>query len=88
MRVVVLYHPDSEQTGKVQDYIRELELQGKQRSIEPVSLESKRGAELAEVYDVTNYPAVLVIADDGQLLKLWQTGDMPLINDLDFYLTR
>ncbi len=87
MKVVVLYHPDSEQNGKVEDYLRDLKLQGKQRPIEPVSLETKRGAELAEVYEVTNYPAVLAIADDGQLHKLWQSGEMPPFNELDAYLT-
>ncbi len=88
MRVVILYHPDSEQAGKVHDYVKSHDLRGeKPRQVELVSLETKPGAELAKLYDVTNYPATLAIADDGKLLRLWQSGQLPLMDDLDFYLT-
>ncbi len=88
MRVVILYHPDSEQEGQVLDYIKTHDLRGpKNRQIELLSLETKAGAELAKLYDVTNYPATLAIADNGQLQRLWQSGSLPIMDELDYYLT-
>jgi len=82
MRAVVLYHPKSEHGGVVQDYARDFK-RFKNKEMELISLETREGAELAKLYDITSYPAVMTIQDSGQLLKLWQGGSLPLLNDLD-----
>ena len=40
---------------------------------------------MARLYSVTNYPAMLVLAEDGRVQQLWQSGTMPLMNELDAY---
>lgn len=87
MRVVILYHPEGEHAGKVLDYLKEHDMRGeKPRQIELVSLETKKGAQLAKLYDVTNYPATLAIAENGSLLKLWQGGGLPPMDEVDYFL--
>jgi hypothetical protein len=49
-----------------------------------MDVNTKEGARTAELYDVVQYPAVLALANDGQLLKAWQ-GDFPLMNELAYY---
>lgn len=84
MRLVVLYHPKSEHAGPVIDYASDYErLKG--RRLELLSLETVAGDNLAKLYDVVSYPAVLAIDKDGQLAKLWQDGQLPLMKELDFY---
>ena len=89
MRIVILYHPKSDHGGKVEDYARDYHQRRPDREIELLSLETKKGWEMAKLYDVTNYPSVLAIAEDGSLQKLWQdsTGQdlLPLSQDLDAY---
>lgn len=85
MRAVVLYHPKSDHGGIVEDYVRDFK-NFKHKGIETISLETVEGAELAKLYDVTNYPAVLVIGPAGQLQKIWQEDQMPLMNEVDAYL--
>lgn len=58
----------------------------KNKELNLVSLETVEGAELAKVYDVTQYPAFLAIKDDGQLEQMWQGERMPLLNELDYYM--
>ncbi|MEX2006770.1 MAG: hypothetical protein WD877_01165 [Candidatus Saccharimonadales bacterium] len=90
MRIAALYHPKSEYEGRVIDYAREYHARHPGRSIELVSLDTKQGAEMARLYDVTRYPAVLVIAADGALQNLWQGGTsadlLPQVSEIDAYL--
>lgn len=83
MNVVVLYHPNSEHERRVTDFERDLTRQTA-KVVELLSLETVEGAEMAKLYDVVQYPAVLARADNGTLLKLWQ-GDLPLINEVSYY---
>ncbi len=85
MRTVVLYHPNAEFAGMVQDYKRDFENRHPDRKIELISLEETAGSELAKLYDVVRYPAILVIASDGQLQKLWQDRPFPLMDQVAAY---
>ncbi|HVO86150.1 MAG TPA: hypothetical protein VMT23_00255 [Candidatus Binatia bacterium] len=85
MRVVFLYHPNSEQAGKVMDYAHEYTQRHPGIEPELISLETREGAEMAALYGVTNYPAILAISRDGSLQQLWQEQQLPLMQDLDAY---
>jgi hypothetical protein len=84
MTAIVLYHPKSDHGGRVEDFARDFKM-AKNKELELLSLEAVPGDELAKLYDVTSYPAVLVKAGDGSLMKLWQ-GGIPSISELDSYL--
>jgi len=50
------------------------------------SLETKEGSEFAKLYDVTQYPAILVARDDGQINKSWEGNSLPTKDDVVGYL--
>lgn len=85
MRVLVLYHPVSDHGGVVTDYVKEFE-RYKGKKIDLVSLESIEGAELARLYAVTSYPTVLAMSDNGSLQRMWQGGEMPMMDELSYYI--
>ena len=85
MRTVILYHPNAEFAGLAQDYKRDFELRHPDREIELISLETVVGADMAKLYDVVRYPAILVIASDGQLQKFWQDQPFPLMDEVAAY---
>jgi hypothetical protein len=87
MKVVILYHPKSEHEGKVLDFVSEYK-RLKNKEIETVSLETPEGAEKARVYDITIYPAILALKEDGQLINMWQGDNFPLLDQLDYYNQR
>ena len=84
MRALILYHPKSDHVGLVEDYVQNY-IRFKGRVIEQISLETMEGAELAKLYDVTSYPAALVIGSDGSLIQLWQNGLLPLMDELSAF---
>jgi len=85
MRTVILYHPNAEFAGTVADFKHEFEQRHLDRKVELVSLEEMGGAEMAKLYDVVRYPAILVIANDGRLQKMWQDQPFPLMDEVAAY---
>ncbi len=85
MRVVALYHPNNDEfSGMVQDYAREFEAY-KHKSLELKSLETTEGADLAALYSIVRYPAMLVLSDTGSLVRLWEGAPLPLMDELSYY---
>jgi hypothetical protein len=85
MKAVILYRPVSEHAREVDDYVREFKMRtGKDFKL--VSTETKDGANLAKLYDIMSYPAVLVTDDDGKLQKLWTGEHLPLYDEVQGYM--
>ena len=86
MKVVVLYHPNNDEfAGMVQDYAAEFE-RFKGKKLELKSLETTEGAQLAELYGITQYPAFLIMSDNGSLIRLWEGTPLPLMDELSYYI--
>jgi hypothetical protein len=88
MRTVILYHPNAEFAGMAEDYKRDFEKRHQDKKIELVSLETVEGAEMAKLYDVVRYPAILAIGPDSSLQKLWQDQPWPLMDEVSAYATQ
>ena len=85
MRVFCLYRPNSETERSV----IELNTEIKRRinmELELISMDTVEGDHLAQVYQVMQYPAVVVVDNGGVLQKSWAEGSLPLINELSYYL--
>lgn len=49
-------------------------------------LDSAAGSEMARLYGVMEYPAVIALKDDGQMQQMWSGIErLPLMNDLAYY---
>lgn len=80
----MLYRPGTEYSRPVEDFARDLEREYQAR-IDLVSLDTRDGSSTASLYDIMQYPAILVLRDDGQLVKDWQGGNLPLKNEVSMY---
>ena len=85
MRVVILYHPNREFAGLAEDFKRDFESRHQDRKVEMVSLETVEGSEMAKLYDVVRYPAILAVASNGSLQKMWQDQPWPLMDEVAAY---
>ena len=84
MKVIILYHPQSEHSRIVEEYAHNFERQ-RGEIIQMVSLDTKEGAATATLYDIMAYPAVLALSDDGQIRKSWEGAQLPLMNEVAAY---
>lgn len=85
MKAVVLYHPASEHSRAVEEFAHNIKAQTG-IELDLLSVDTVEGSRKAEVYDITQYPAVLVTKDDGSMQKMWQGETLPLINEVVSYL--
>jgi len=88
MKALILYRPNTEQAGIAEEYAASYKRLHQDRTIELVSLDTPEGADKAQIYGVTTYPALLTVAEDGRVVQMWQGGQLPLSSELDYYLTR
>jgi hypothetical protein len=85
MKLRVLYHKNDQYTSEVEQFIEEFK-RVSSGDIELLDLETPEGASVAAVYDAVNYPALLVVRDDGQLNKGWQGPELPAVQEVVGYL--
>ncbi|MHB1865131.1 MAG: hypothetical protein ACYCPS_03125 [Candidatus Saccharimonadales bacterium] len=86
MKVLVIYRPNSDHGRLVEEFISNLNSSGFTGKVEVVNIDSREGSSAATLYDVTRYPAVLALRDDGMLQHLWQGLDLPLVNEVESYV--
>jgi len=87
MKAFILYHPSSEHSRSVEDYVHEFERQ-RHKGIKLISLDRPEGADKARLYDIVQYPALVVVREDGQLVKVWQGDKLPLMDEVAGNLER
>lgn len=84
MKVIVLYRANSSHAQSAEEFIRNLSSRD-YVELEALDVDSIEGGRIAELYDIVRYPAVLVIRSDGNLQKLWQDEQLPLIDEVMSY---
>jgi hypothetical protein len=84
MKVVVLYRSKSEHGTPVEEYVREFKRRTS-RELKMIDVDGKEGWNLAELYGVTQYPAILATTEDGKLQNMWQGEPLPLMNEVMGY---
>ena len=85
MRIVILYRPNSEFSRITEQYVRDFK-RSQNGDIDLVSLDTREGADMARLYDIVQYPAVLAINQrDNSLARYWQGEKLPLMTEVASY---
>lgn len=84
MRVVVVYKSESDHAREVFDYLRDFERQTG-RQLEEINPDSREGADFARAYDIVEYPTIVALDDNGQLLSQWRGRPLPTISEVSYY---
>lgn len=87
MRLVVVYHPKSDYTRAVETFIEDFKRlhEGPGRRMDAISTESREGMAILSLYDIFERPAIMVIADNGSLVKHWTGATLPLMDEVAAY---
>ena len=82
MKVLVLYRPNSDHGRLVEDFVRDYERAGHGGKVELFSIDTREGSAMASLYDVMEYPSIMVTRDDGSIVRTWQGKILPLQNEV------
>jgi hypothetical protein len=86
MKVLVLYRPNSEHGRLVEEFIHDYKVRYQDTSMEVMSIDTREGSALAALYDVMQYPAILVLQSNGSLQKIWEGSALPRFDDVASYM--
>lgn len=89
MKLVVLYRPKSEHARRVEEFLRDLQMQ---HTIAPgdlkvVDCDSREGISTSSIYDIMTWPAILVTDDVGGYIQSWVGSDLPMMRDVAAYIS-
>ncbi len=84
MRVVVLTRFNTDYARVVETFVTDFAHQTG-RPLEVIEADSVQAESLAHAYDIMEYPAVLVLSDDGQVQNMWVGANLPTISELSYY---
>ncbi|HSE29902.1 MAG TPA: hypothetical protein VLA77_04935 [Candidatus Saccharimonadales bacterium] len=86
MKTLVLYRPNSEHATAVESFLRDFKSQTG-HDLPILDVDSREGADLCRLYEIMEYPAIIVMDDQGRLQNSWRGGHFPLISELSYYVT-
>lgn len=85
MKVLIFYRLKSEQARLVEEFIHEFGRRYPHHELTIVDVDSPKGSVDAELYDIVQYPTVLATTDAGATLQRWDSGMMPLLNEVAYF---
>lgn len=85
MKVLVLYRPNSEHGRLVDEFVHTFQSRHNAEKLELLDIDSRDGSAMASLYDVVQYPTVLVVQEDGSLQRSWIGETLPLIDEVIAY---
>ena len=84
MKAVVVYKENSDHAREVFDYLRDFERQTGKK-LEEIDPEKRENIGFVETYDIVEYPTILAVTDNGQVINMWRGRPLPTINEVSFY---
>lgn len=77
----MLYRSRSEHARACESFIGDFERSTTEK-VEKKELDSKDGARFAELYDIVEYPAIVVTRDDGEFVRQWAGTNLPPVSEV------
>ena len=83
MRVVCVYRENQDYSRSVNEW---LEAFKRQTGKELETIDPDKEPNFCEVYDIVEYPTIIAIGNMGDVRAIWRGRDLPLINDVSYYV--
>lgn len=83
MRVVCIYRDNQDYTRTVDDWLENFYRQTG-REIETMSPDEN--VNFCETYDIVEYPTILALGDRGEVRASWRGRELPLFNEVMYYM--
>ena len=87
MLVYIIYKKNSDHERKVEEYVTMFRKIHPQSQINLLEADSPKGLSFVNLYQITRYPTVLVIRENGEYVNGWlDNEDLPLMDEVFSYL--
>jgi hypothetical protein len=86
MKVIFLYIPKSDHGTQTERYAEELKKFYPEIEISLIDAESRDGVSISGLYDILQFPALVVVDQDMKLQKAWLGTMFPAMDQVKSYL--
>ena len=69
----------------VEEFIRDYQRAGHHGTVEALNIDTREGSATASLYDVMQYPTIMVTRQDGSIVRSWEGKSLPLQNEVAAY---
>ena len=84
MRVICIYKDKEDYTRNVEEWLENFR---RQTGYEIETMNPDKNTGFCEAYDIVEYPTILALGGNGEVRESWRGRELPLINEVLFYLT-
>ena len=85
MRVVCIYRDNQDYTRSVDEWLENFRRQTG-RDIE--KMDPDRNTGFCESYDIVEYPTIIALGTRGEVRALWRGRNLPLFNEVLYYMVQ
>jgi hypothetical protein len=85
MRILVIYRPNSERGSLAESFMADYKRRNPEQTIEAVNADTREGIAIITMYDIVDYPAIIVIDSQGIVQNMWTGESLPLIDEVAGY---
>ena len=83
MRVICIYRDNQDYSRMVTDWLENFRRQtGREIEI----MDPDTNTSFCETYDIVEYPTILALGDMGDVRAVWRGRDLPLIDEVNYYM--
>ena len=83
MRLVCIYRDNQDYSRSVNEWLENVR---RQTGREIETMDPDRNTNFCEAYDVVEYPTILALGERGEVRASWRGKDLPLINEVLYYM--
>lgn len=86
MRTFVIYKTESDHARDVVTWLGDFARQtGK--TMETLDPDTREGADTCRMYDIVEYPSIVVVDENGAIQNLWRGQPLPTISEVSYYVS-
>ena len=83
MRVVCIFRDNEDYSRTVTEYLENF-YRRTGRQIE--TMNPDENVKFCETYDIVEYPTILALDNQGSVLNMWRGQDLPLMDEIVYYM--
>jgi hypothetical protein len=68
-----------------EEFIHDYKARHQDSQFEVMNIDTREGSAMATLYDVLQYPAILILQANGYVQQIWQGPELPRLDDVAAY---
>ncbi len=87
MRVVAVYKQNTDHTRAVETFLEDF-ARRTGKALDTLDPDSIEGEIFCRAHDIVEYPTIIALSNESQMLSVWRGAIMPTISEVSYYASQ